>query len=197
MPNSRRNTTNQHGQNVDMEHSFLDLQPGVFSDRVHMGGMRLSSRINIYLLFSLFAFLIFAGMYVYVDHRVDQTLTHWRASQDIAELVGRIETGVAKINGQEKQFSINQDSAAAEAFDQDIISVSTALDTLYKRPESVAIRQSIATLRDGLVQYDEQFVGVVRAEKELGIADATGIAHGYKRPRKTYKSAFAKPAIPI
>ena len=106
MPNLRRETSNQLGHNVDMEHSFLDLQPGAFSDRIHMGSMRLSSRINIYLLFSFFAILIFAGMFVYVDHRVAQTLTHWRSSQDIAELVGRIETGVAKINGQEKQFSI-------------------------------------------------------------------------------------------
>ena len=190
MPNSRHNTTNQHGHNVDMEHSFLDLQSGVFSDRVHMGGMRLSSRINIYLSFSLFAILIFAGMYVYVDHRVDQTLTHWRTSQDIAKLVGRIETGVAKINGQEKQFSINQDSAAAEAFDLDIIAVSTALDKLYKLPESIAIRQSIATLRDGLVQYDEQFVGVVRAEKELGIADATGISARLQKTTKSLQIRF-------
>ena len=57
MPNSRSETTNQYGQNVDIEHSFLDLQPGVFSDRIHMGGMRLSSRLNIYLLFSFLRFL--------------------------------------------------------------------------------------------------------------------------------------------
>ena len=192
MPNSRSETTNQYGQNVDMEHSFLDLQPGVFSDRIHMGGMRLSSRINIYLLFSFFAILIFAGMYVYVDHRVAQTLTHWRTSQDIAELVGRIETGIAKINGQEKQFSINKDSAAAEAFDLDIIAVSSALDKLYKLPESMAIRQSIATLRDGLVQYDEQFVGVVRAEKALGIADATGISARLQKTTKNLKIRFSQ-----
>lgn len=192
MPNLRRETSNQFGHNVDMEHSFLDLQPGAFSDRIHMGSMRLSSRINIYLLFSFFAILIFAGMFVYVDHRVAQTLTHWRTSQDIAELVGRIETGVAKINGQEKQFSINKDSAAAEAFDLDIIAVSSALDKLNQLPESMAIRQSIATLRDGLVQYDEQFVGVVRAEKVLGIADATGISARLQKTTKNLQIRFSQ-----
>ncbi len=175
-----------------MEHSFLDLQTGALSDRIHMGAMRLSTRINIYLFSSLFAAIIFAGMYVFVDQRVDQTLTHWRTSQDVAKLIGRIETGVAKINGQEKQFSINKDKAAAKAFDLDIIAVSKALDSLYQLPESISIRQSIVTLRDGLVQYNEQFVGVVKAEKELGIADSTGISARLQKTTKDLENQFSQ-----
>jgi hypothetical protein len=175
-----------------MEHSFLDLQAGAVTDNIHMGGMRLATRINIYLFSSVFAAFIFAGMYVYVDQRVDQTLVQWRTSQVIAELMGRIETGVAKINGQEKQFSINKDIAAAEAFDLDIVAVSKALDSLYKLPESIPIRQSIATLRDGLVQYDEQFVGVVRAEKELGIANTTGISARLQKTTKVLQNQFSQ-----
>lgn len=192
MPNSRGNSTNQHSQNVGMEHSFLDLQTSTFSDRIHMGSMRLLTRINIYIFFSIFSATILAGMYLYVDQRVDQTLTHWRASQEIADLIGRIETGVAKINGQEKQFSINKDTAAAEAFDLDIIAISKALDSLYQLPESISIQQSIATLRDGLVQYDEQFIGVVRAEKELGIANATGISARLKKTTADLQIYFSQ-----
>jgi len=190
VPNSRGNITNKLSPNTDMEHSFLDLNAGVPSDRIHMGGMRLSTRINIYLFFSVFAAIIFAGMYVYVDQRVDQTLTHWRISQEIAKLIGRIETGVAKINGQEKEFSINKDTAAAEAFDLDIIAVSKALDKLYQLPESLTIQQPIATLRDGLVQYNEQFVGVVKAEKELGIANTTGISARLKKTTRDLQTHF-------
>jgi hypothetical protein len=190
VPNSRGNITNKLSPNTDMEHSFLDLNAGVPSDRIHMGGMRLSTRINIYLFFSVFAAIIFAGMYVYVDQRVDQTLTHWRISQEIAKLIGRIETGVAKINGQEKEFSINKDTAAAEAFDLDIIAVSKALDKLYQLPESLTIQQPIATLRDGLVQYNEQFVGVVEAEKKLGIANTTGISARLKKTTRDLQTHF-------
>jgi hypothetical protein len=190
VPNSRGNITNKLSPNTDMEHSFLDLNAGVTSDRIHMGGMRLSTRINIYLFFSVFAAIIFAGMYVYVDQRVDQTLTHWRISQEIAKLIGRIETGVAKINGQEKEFSINKDTAAAEAFDLDIIAVSKALDKLYQLPESLTIQQPIATLRDGLVQYNEQFVGVVEAEKKLGIANTTGISARLKKTTRDLQTHF-------
>ncbi len=192
MANSRGNSTNQHSQNLDMEHSFLDLRTGAFSDRIHMGGMRLLTRINIYIFFSVFAAIIFAGMHVYVDLRVDQTLTHWRTSQEIAVLVGRIETGVAKINGQEKQFSINKDTAAVEAFDHYIVAISKALDSLYKLPESLSIQQSIATLRDGLVQYDEQFIGLVRAEKELGTADTTGISARLQNTIEDLQAYFKK-----
>ncbi len=174
--NTQDRMSDQQGQYADTEHKFLDLGSGAFADRIHMGGMQLSTRINIYLIFSLLAFMIFAGMYVYVDQRVDKTLTSWRHSQDIADLVGRIETGVAKINSQEKQFLLSKDVTAAEGFDQDINEVSKALDRLYRLPESVPVRQTIATLRDGLVQYDEQFVDVVKAERVLGIADASGIS---------------------
>lgn len=190
VPKVQGPTPRQQSENTDTDHSFLDLGAGAFADRIHMGGMHLSTRINIYLLFSLAAFIIFAGMYIYVDRRVDQTLTAWRTSQDIAELVGRIETGVAKINSQEKQFLLSKDITAAEAFDQDITNVSKALDNLYRLPESTSERQIIATLRDGLVQYNDQFVDMVKAEKILGIADASGLSARLQESTKTLKFRF-------
>lgn len=188
--NPRDQLHDQQGQNADTDHKFLELGSGAFADRIHMGGMRLSTRINIYLLFSLAAFIVFAGMYVYVDQRVDKTLTTWRESQDIAELIGRIETGVAKINGQEKQFLLSKDVQAAVGFDQDINDVSKALDRLYRLPESIAIRQTIATLRDGLVQYDEQFIDVVKAERVLGIADTSGLSARLRETTRTLQIRF-------
>ncbi len=190
VPEPGRRTVKQPSRDAETEHNFLDLQPGAFADRIHMGGMRLSTRINIYLMFSLAAILVFAGMYIYVDQRVDQTLTQWRASQDVAELVGRVETGVAKINSQEKQFLLSKDTTAAEAFDQDINAVSKALDQLYRMPGSLPVRQAIATLRDGLVQYDEQFVDVVKAEKVLGIADESGISARLQETTKSLQIRF-------
>ncbi|NQW00384.1 MAG: hypothetical protein HQ483_11845 [Rhodospirillales bacterium] len=190
MPKTREQTPRQQGRNADTEHNFLDLGNGPFADRIHMGGMRLSTRINIYLIFSFAALVVFAGMYIYVDQRVDRTLTVWRNSQNVAELVGRIETGVAKINSQEKQFLLSKDVTAAEAFDQDINDVSKALDKLYRLPESMPVRQTIATLRDGLVQYDEQFVDVVRAERVLGIADESGISARLQETTQTLQIRF-------
>lgn len=188
--NPRDQLQDQQGQNADTDHKFLELGSGAFADRIHMGGMRLSTRINIYLLFSLAALMVFAGMYVYVDQRVDKTLTTWRHSQDIAELIGSIETGVARINSQEKQFLLSKDVSAVEGFDQDINDVSKALDRLYRLPESIAIRQTIATLRDGLVQYDEQFLDVVKAERVLGIADTSGLSARLQETTRTLQIRF-------
>lgn len=190
VPKSQGPTPRQQGQNTDTDHNFLDLGTGAFADRIHMGGMRLSTRINIYLLFSLAALIVFAGMYVYVDLRVDRTLTSWRVSQDIDGLVGQIETGVAKINSQEKQFLLSKDVTAAEAFDQDITSVSKALDNLYRLPESTPVRQTIATLRDGLAQYNDQFVDMVKAEKVLGIADTSGLSARLRESTRTLQIRF-------
>jgi len=167
----------EHYKNsTDTDHNFLDLRPGAFGDRTELGSMRLSARTNMFVLFGVFSILAFAGMYVYVDYKVDNALTAWRSSQTVAGLVNSAETGIARIKSQEKQFLLSKDAESARAFGEDIQAVATGLDDLYQMAESITVRPAIATLRDGLVQYDEQFVGVVKAERELGIADASGLS---------------------
>ena len=167
----------EHYKNsTDTDHNFLDLRPGAFGDRTELGSMRLSARTNMFVLFGVFSILAFAGMYVYVDYKVDNALTAWRSSQTVAGLVNSAETGIARIKSQEKQFLLSKDAESARAFGEDIQAVATGLDDLYQMAESITVRPAIATLRDGLVQYDEQFVGVVNAERELGIADASGLS---------------------
>ncbi len=178
MPEYKKHTAGTHtaGYGATRDHNFLDLRTGDFGERTELGSMRLSTRSNMFVVFGLFSILAFAGMYIYVDHRVDSALTTWRSSQVIAVLVNRAETGIARIKGQEKQFLLSKDAGSAQAFGQDIQAVAKGLDDLYQMPESISVRPAIATLRDGLVQYDEQFVGVVKGEQELGIADATGLS---------------------
>ena len=167
----------EHYKNsTDTDHNFLDLRPGAFGDRTELGSMRLSARTNMFVLFGVFSILAFAGMYVYVDYKVDNALTAWRSSQTVAGLVNSAETGMARIKSQEKQFLLSKDAESARAFGEDIQAVATGLDDLYQMAESITVRPAIATLRDGLVQYDEQFVGVVNAERELGISDASGLS---------------------
>jgi len=176
----------------DDDHRFLDIRPDAFTDRMFLGGMRLSTRTNLFVLIGFAAIAAFAVMFFYVDHRVTTAFDAWRGSQDMAALVNRVETGVAKINSQEKQFLLNKDPMAAAAFKQDIAAVSDALDDLYKLPESITVRQVIATLRDGLVQYEEQFVDVVKAEQALGIADDSGISRRLQETTKTLQVRFRR-----
>jgi len=183
MPNDFKNQPNT-------EHDFLDLRPGAFGDRTELGSLRLSSRTNLFVLFGLASIIAFAGMYFYVDLRVSDAFTAWRGSQEIANLVNKAETGIARIKSQEKQFLLSKDAESARAFQEDISDVSKALDDLYRLPESVTMRPTIATLRDGLVQYDEQFVGVVNAERELGIKDDSGISGSLEETTKSLQILF-------
>ena len=176
--------------NADTDHDFLDLRPGAFGDRTELGSMHLSTRTNMFVLFGVFAIIAFAGMYLYVDYKVDNALGAWRTSQSVADLVNKAENGIARIKSQEKQFLLSKDAESARAFGEDIKAVAKGLDDLYQMPESVTIRPAIATLRDGLVQYDEQFVGVVNAERELGIADASGLSAALDETTKSLQILF-------
>ncbi len=186
MPDRQNNAADA----ADTGHDFLDLRPGAFGDRTELGSMHLSTRTNMFVLFGVFAVLAFAGMYLYVDHKVDNALQAWRISQTVADLVNRADNGIARIKSQEKQFLLSKDAESAQAFGEDIQAVAKGLDDLYRMPESVTIRPAIATLRDGLVQYDEQFVGVVNAERELGIADASGLSAALDETTKSLQILF-------
>jgi methyl-accepting chemotaxis protein len=174
------------------EHNFLDLRTDDYGERTELGSMRLSTRSNLYVWFGIFSIIVFAGMFAYIDYRVDTALTTWRSSQVIANLITSAETGIARIKGQEKQFLLSKDAGVAQAFEEDIEAVAKGLDDLYQMPESIAIRPAIATLRDGLVQYDEQFVDVVKGERELGIADDSGLSAALEETSKALQIVFSQ-----
>jgi len=172
------------------DHDFLDLRPGAFGDRTELGFTRLSTRSSLFVLFGMLSIAAFIAMYIYVDHRVAGALESWRSSQTIAALVSRAETGVARIKSQEKQFLLSKDAASAQAFEDDIKAIAKGLDDLYQMPETVEVRSAIATIRDGLVQYDEQFGGVVSAEREIGMTSDTGLTAALEQTSKTLQALF-------
>jgi len=180
----------QYNHTTQTDHNFLDLRPGAFGDRTELGSMRLSARTNMFVMFGVLSIVAFAGMYLYVDHKVDTALSAWRSSQVVAGLVNHAETGIAQIKGQEKQFLLSKDAESARAFEEDIKTIAKRLDDLYQMSESISVRPAIATLRDGLVQYDEQFVGVVNGERKLGLADASGLSAALERTTKSLQIAF-------
>jgi methyl-accepting chemotaxis protein len=186
VPDQQKNNAN----GVASDHNFLDLRPGAFGDRTELGSMRLAARINMFIWFGVFSIIAFAGMYMYVDHRVDTALEAWRSSQTVAGLVNRADTGIARIKSQEKQFLLSKDAESARLFEEDIKALAKGLDDLYQMPESITVRPAIATLRDGLVQYDEQFIGVVNAERELGITDASGLSGDLEETTKSLQILF-------
>lgn len=176
-------------QDSDLEHEFLELRTEGLGEKSFLGGLRLATRGTLFLLLGLAALAALAGIYIYVDQRLGSALDHWAATHEVARLTGQVETGMARIEGHEKRFLLSKDPATADAFNTDIASTSKALDTLDALA-AAGQRQHVATIRDGLAQYDQQFVQLVEREKSLGLSDGTGVSQRLEESTTALQSGF-------
>ncbi len=175
----------------NLDHEFLDLSAGDQVDRTPMGGLRLAQRTRLFFLSGLAAIVAFAGMYVYVDQRLTQEFDAWAQAEKMARLVQALETGIANARSEEKTFILKKDPLIAESFKINLESVSEALDRLQRMPESVTLRQHLSTIRDGLAQYDQQFAKLINSEKELGLADGSGLSSKLKDATEDLQAKFS------
>jgi len=171
-------------------HRFLDLRAADYSDRTFMGGMRLGSRTGLFFFVCLVAAVGFAALYWHVDRKVSAALVTWKGAGETTRLVGRVEKGMARLRGHEKQFLLTKDPAVADAFAADLAIVGQALDHLFTLPHAGAAQKHAATIRDGLAEYDEHFRIRIDAERALGLADNSGISGRLKITTETLKKRF-------
>ncbi len=177
--------------NSNLDHNFLDLRAQDQADRTFMGGVRLSQRTRMFFLAGLAALVSFAGMYVFFDLKLNQALEDWARAERVAGLVQAVETGIASARGEEKTFLLKKDPVIAVAFKINLESISESLDRLSRMPESATMRQQMATIRDGLAQYDQQFAKLVNSEKELGLTDGSGLSRKLKDATEDLQAKFS------
>jgi len=174
----------------DLDHQFLDLRAAPQPERTFLGSVPLSSRVNWFLMIGLAAIVGFVAIYGYVDYRVASALDSWSRAEQMNEYAATVQNGVTRIKNVEKQFLLNRDPNVGELFERDQELVATALERLGKLPGTSSLRQSIATLRDGMAQYDTEFSQLVKAEEALGLSSGTGLSARLKTMTDTLKSSF-------
>ena len=179
------------GKDRNFDHQFLDLKPDEASDRLFMGGLKLSQRARLFLLTGLLAVAGMAVIYIYADRDMTRGLARFAAAEKIAELVGAAEKSIADARGEEKRFVLKKNPGAAQAFATHVAAAARALDQLAQIPETSAVRKHIVTARDGLAQYDQLFGKLAQSEKSLGLADGSGLAGELREATEQLQAKFA------
>lgn len=175
----------------NLEHDFLELSAADRADHTFLGHMRLSGRANLLMISGLTALVLFAGMFVFADRKMDGALNKAAAANRLAGLVLSVEMGIAHARGEEKTFVLKKDPAIAVAFKINIEAVTESLDLLARMPESVSLRRAMATIRDGLAQYDQQFAKLVASEQELGLVDGSGLSRKLQLATEDLQEKFS------
>lgn len=106
------------------------------------------------------------------------------------ELASTVERGTYSLQARQQRFQLTRKTDAAEGFSADLATVSAALDELFAYPEAQPLAQHVTTVRDGLVQYDQQFQSFVNAERKIGLADDSGLSAELKGTSAALRAAF-------
>lgn len=163
-------------ENPQFEHEFLDLKGEGMEDRTFLGGVRLSVRGTLFWVLGFASLILLGLVFVHVDQRIVTAVDDWRDAREVSNLMIRTQSGLARAEALEKTYVLDKKRELADAFSEELSRVGTALDELYTFPQAGPVRQHIATLRDGLEQYGQQFTQFVTAEEALGLTTDTGIS---------------------
>jgi len=179
-------------QAAQVEEESTDLGPVAsgFADKTFLGGMSLGARTWLFFLACVLAGAAFIALFIHVDERLDSALQTMQRATRIDQLVNTVERGTYSLQARQRDFLLTRNTEIADGFSADLADVSTALDELFAYPDAEPLAQHVTTIRDGLVQYDQQFQSFLDTEREIGIGTETGLSAQLRRTSMALRTTF-------
>lgn len=174
------------------EEESTDLGPVAsgFAGKTFLGGMSLGARTWLFFLACVLAGAAFIALFIHVDERLDSALQTMQRATRIDQLVNTVERGTYSLQARQRDFLLTRNTEIADGFSADLADVSTALDELFAYPDAEPLAQHVTTIRDGLVQYDQQFQSFLDTEREIGIGTETGLSAQLRRTSMALRTTF-------
>lgn len=145
----------------DYDHTYLALRRPTYASRTFLGGVRLSTRTGMFVVVGLLAIMVYAALIVHVNDRVSSAHLGLERAQNLNTLVTAIARGQATLQGDEKRYILTRNAAVAQDMRGLLDEQSRTLDALAAHSDAGDLARPIATLKDGLVQYDQHLSQLV------------------------------------
>ncbi|MEQ9558164.1 MAG: HAMP domain-containing protein [Rhodospirillales bacterium] len=145
----------------DYDHTYLALRRPTYASRTFLGGTQLSTRTGLFVIVGLLAVMVYAGLIVHVNDRVSAAHLGLERAQNLNALVTAVARGQAALQTEEKRYILTRDAAAAQDMRGLLDEQSRTLDALAAHSDAGDLARPIATLKDGLVQYDQHLSQLV------------------------------------
>jgi len=143
--------------------------------RTFLGGMRLNSRISLFVFFGLLAIVTIGGLFFTADQRLSSAVDALNSSNQIASLVSRVETAAIAVNSDSSNFIVSRDQKFADSYNRQSSDAATLLARLRDIPAALDGQKMVTTLADGITQHATHFQNLVRLQSLLGSDEATGL----------------------
>lgn len=175
-----------------------DMEPPIASptDRSFLGGISSGTRTWLFFLACVLAAVAFGGLFYYADQRMDEAIQEMQRGSRIDELVNNVERGTYSLQARQRDFLLTRNTEIADGFSADLADISAALDELFAYPEAQPLAQHVTTIRDGLVQYDQQFQSFINTEREIGLGTESGLAAQLNQTSANLRAVFRETGNP-
>lgn len=173
----------------------FDVAPSTNKDKTLLGSLSGGARAWLYFLACLIALAALGATYHHVDRKLELALNDLQAALRIDELAHAVERGTYSLQARQRSFLLTREMTNAESFAADLADVSTALDELFATETARNLSQEVTTIRDGLVQYDQQFQEFVTAEREIGLGSDIGLRAQLQQTSGALSAAFADAGV--
>lgn len=169
-----------------------DMDPPIAStaDKSFLGSISTGTRTWLFFLACVLATVAFGGLFYYADQRMDEAIQEMQRGSRIDELVNNVERGTYSLQARQRDFLLTRNTEIADGFSADLADISAALDELFAYPEAQPLAQHVTTIRDGLVQYDQQFQSFINTEREIGIGSDTGLTAQLRQTSEALRATF-------
>lgn len=169
-----------------------DMDPPIAStaDKSFLGSISTGTRTWLFFLACVLATAAFGGLFYYADQRMDEAIQEMQRGSRIDELVNNVERGTYSLQARQRGFLLTRNTEIADGFSADLADISAALDELFAYPEAQPLAQHVTTIRDGLVQYDQQFQSFINIEREIGIGSETGLTAQLRQTSAALRTTF-------
>lgn len=139
----------------DYDHTYLALRRPTYASRTFLGGMALATRTGLFVAVGMLAVMVYAGLIVHVNDRVSVAQLGLERARALNATVTDVARGQAAIQAHEKRYILSRNPDEAREIRSLLDEQSRLLDTLASHADAGDLERPIATLKDGLVQYDQ------------------------------------------
>jgi len=147
-------------------------------DRTFLGGMKLSSRISLFVLIGI-GCLVAGGFGLFrAQQDLGEAQRQVTASYELAKLVDTVEATAWRLRAEgiaKKQTGTAQSTEAMEAHITKAIELGRLLDDMYSRFDTATPGEHITTVREALAQYAEAYGALASGPQAPPAADTTAL----------------------
>ncbi len=144
--------------------------------RTFMGGMRMGSRVSLFVFLGLVAIVAMGALFYVADQRITSAIDGLATSERITATVSRIDGSTRGATQSSRRFLTEQSDALEKEYDRNYQAALAALNNLRGLPSARNSVRTIDNLTKGLDQHGTHFKNIIRIQKLLGADANSGLA---------------------